>query len=148
LCGIPVRFLDTAGICRGQGVVESLGIERSYQAVAGADFSLVVLDGSGPLQENGEKNLARTRKQGKFLVVANKSDLPLLIDIPDALTVSARTGAGIAALRGSIISSITPDGRLEQEGGFITNLRHEQLLNESQQALMQARLAAERGIPH
>ena len=37
---------------------------------------------------------------------------------------------------------------LEQEGGFITSLRHEQLLKESGTALAQARAAAGAGIPH
>ena len=39
-------------------------------------------------------------------------------------------------------------GRLEQEGGFITSLRHEQLLEEARGALEQARTAAMQGIPH
>src|SRR5207248_7614373 len=42
--GMPVRFLDTAGIREGQSVVEKLGIERSYQAMADADLTLLVLD--------------------------------------------------------------------------------------------------------
>src|SRR5262249_11358909 len=48
--GIPVRFVDTAGIRHeGAGVVEKLGIERSYQAMADADLTLVVVDSSAPL---------------------------------------------------------------------------------------------------
>ena len=46
LGGIPVKLLDTAGIRLGQDVVESLGIERSYQAMADADLTLVVVDAS------------------------------------------------------------------------------------------------------
>ena len=42
--GIPVRLLDTAGIREGQDVVETLGIERSYRAMADADLTIVVLD--------------------------------------------------------------------------------------------------------
>ena len=37
--GIPVKFVDTAGIREGQDTVESLGIERSYQAMADADLT-------------------------------------------------------------------------------------------------------------
>jgi tRNA modification GTPase len=51
-------------------------------------------------------------------------------------------------LRRSIVDAIAPRGRLEQEGGFITNLRHEQLLKEAGEALEQARTAASLGIPH
>ena len=49
LNGIPVRFIDTAGIRAGEDRVEQLGIERSYQAMADADLTLVVLDASEPL---------------------------------------------------------------------------------------------------
>ena len=65
-----------------------------------------------------------------------------------ALPVSALTGQGIAELRRAILDTIAPRGRIEQEGGFITSLRHEQLLRESQEALDQARNATTLGIPH
>ncbi len=50
--GIPIRFMDTAGIRTGQDLVESLGIERSYQAMVDADVTLVVLDLSHTLHED------------------------------------------------------------------------------------------------
>jgi tRNA modification GTPase len=70
------------------------------------------------------------------------------IEVPGALPVSALTGAGIEQLRHAIMETIAPVGRLEQEGGFITSLRHEQLLRESGEALAQARTATNVGIPH
>src|SRR5882757_2593704 len=42
--GIPVKLVDTAGLREGQDAIESLGIERSYQAMADADLTLLVLD--------------------------------------------------------------------------------------------------------
>ena len=64
------------------------------------------------------------------------------------LPVSALTVEGLPALREAIIETLAPRGRLEQEGGFITSLRHAQLLQESCEALAQAQTAASRGIPH
>lgn len=148
LGGIPVKLLDTAGIRRGQNLVESLGIERSYQAMADADLTLVVVDASQSLGPEDDALIRRVREQGKALVAANKSDLSPRRDAPDALHVSALTGAGIDELRHAIIEMIAPLGRLEQEGGFITSLRHEQLLRESREALAQARAATSVGIPH
>jgi tRNA modification GTPase len=148
LGGIPVKFLDTAGIRRGQDVVESLGIERSYQAMADADLTLVVVDASQTLTHDDEALIRRAREDGKTLLVANKSDLAPQAAVPDALAVSALTGAGIEELQRAIVETIAPQGRLEQEGGFITSLRHEQLLRESGEALAQARTATSVGIPH
>ncbi len=92
--------------------------------------------------------IRRAREQGKCLVAGNKSDLARRGEVNDAHDVSALTGAGVADLRGEIINAIAPRGRLEQEGGFITSLRHEQLLKEAREALEQARNAAALGIPH
>jgi tRNA modification GTPase len=144
LDGIPVKFVDTAGIREGQDLVESLGIERSYQAMADADLTLVVVDVSAPLGE--EDRTLIERAQGKRLVAGNKCDLG--IASPDSLPVSALTGQGVDELRRTILDTLAPRGRIEQEGGFITSLRHEQLLRESREALDQARNATTLGIPH
>jgi tRNA modification GTPase len=141
--GIPVKFVDTAGIREGQDTVESLGIERSYQAMADADLTLVVIDASLPLEAADEALISHA--QGKMLVVANKCDLA---PAPRGLGVSALTGEGIPELRRAIVDAIAPRGQIEQEGGFITSLRHEQLLRESQEALQQALTANGLGIPH
>jgi tRNA modification GTPase len=144
LDGIPVKFVDTAGIRQGQDLVESLGIERSYQAMADADLTLVVVDISRALEP--EDRALIERAQGKRLVAGNKCDLGIVNR--EALPVSALTGEGIDGLRRAILDTLAPRGRIEQEGGFITSLRHEQLLRESQEALDQARRATEVGIPH
>ena len=142
--GIPVRLLDTAGIRESVERIESLGIERSYQAMADADLTLVVMDATG----DDTALLDRARTQGKYLAVANKCDLAPSVPVPEALRVSALTGEGIGELREAIIAALAPRGRLEQEGGFITSLRHEHLLRDSSEALAHARTAAELGIPH
>jgi tRNA modification GTPase len=110
-----------------------------------ADLTIVVLDASADVTPEDEALLTKAESQGKFLVVANKSDLA---SHPTALNVSALTGEGIDELRQAIIRAITPEGHMEQDGGLITSLRQEQLLRESCEALTQARTAAEIGIPH
>ena len=63
LDGIPVKFVDTAGIREGQNLVESLGIERSYQAMADADLTLVVVDTSQPpAPDDRDSDRARARQ--------------------------------------------------------------------------------------
>ncbi|MFM2125927.1 MAG: hypothetical protein RL328_2378 [Acidobacteriota bacterium] len=146
--GIPVRLLDTAGIREGQDVVESLGIERSYRAMADADLTIVVLDASGTMTVEDDALLAKAESQGRHLVVANKADQPLAEGYERALKVSALTGEGVDELRRAIVRTVAPQGQFEQDGGFITSLRQEQLLRESQEALSKARTAAELGLPH
>jgi tRNA modification GTPase len=143
--GIPVRFVDTAGIRAGQDLVETLGIERSYQAMADADLTLVVLDLSAALHPDDFVLMERAKKQGRWILVGNKADLPRAAEPPaGCIAVSAVTGEGIGLLR----DAIAPATSREQDSGFITSIRHEQLLRESMEALAQARKAAEFGIPH
>jgi tRNA modification GTPase len=143
--GIPVKFMDTAGIRSGQDLVETLGIERSYQAMADADVTLVVLDLAAPSHPDDLALMERAQNQGRWILVGNKADLPRVATTPgDLVAVSALTGEGIGQLR----DQIAPLASREQEAGFITSVRHEQLLRESREALAQARKAAELGIPH
>ena len=145
--GIPVKLYDTAGIRGGTELVESLGIERSYQAMADADLSLVVLDASAELTSEDEALMGRAPRH---LVVANKCDLggTGLLACPTAIPVSALTGQGIPELREAILAAVAPAGAFEQETGFITSLRHEQLLRESAAYLEKAAQAVEANIPH
>jgi tRNA modification GTPase len=143
--GIPIRFVDTAGIRAGQDLVENLGIERSYQAMADADVTLVVVDLSAPLGPDDHGLIAKAAEQGRHIVVGNKCDLPRSAQLDERhVAVSALTGEGIDELRHRIL----PTAGQEQESGFITSIRHEQLLREGLEALQQARKATEVGIPH
>ena len=148
LDGIPVKFVDTAGIRTAQDAIENLGIERSYRAMADADLTLVVVDLSTPLEAQDRELIRRAGERGKHLIAGNKSDLDRRADCDMALPVSALTGEGLPALKQRLVEAIAPEGRFEQEGGFITSLRHEQLLKESREALEQARGATMLGIPH
>jgi tRNA modification GTPase len=144
--GLPVKLLDTAGIRAGEDLVERLGIERSYQAIADADVVLVVIDASEPLTADDMALIDRVRGSGaRFLIVANKSDRPRVADLPqDSIPVSALTGEGIERLR----SAVVPETGHALEAGFITSVRHEALLRESLEALGNAGRAVEHGIPH
>jgi tRNA modification GTPase len=148
IAGIPVKLYDTAGIRESAGLVESLGIERSYQAMADSDLTLVVVDLSRPLNEEDTALIARAKAGGRHLVIGNKADLAPQADGSCAITVSALTGEGIPRLRESILEAIAPKGAFEQETGFITSLRHERLLRESAEYLEKAAAAVEAAIPH
>jgi tRNA modification GTPase len=147
LGGIPVKLCDTAGIRQTAERVESLGIERSYQAMADADLTLVVIDLAQPFTAEDESLIGRAG--GRALLVGNKSDLPRGAgEWPPLVSVSALSGEGIAGLREAILEAVAPKGACERETGFITSLRHEQLLRESAAYLEKACDAVRSATPH
>lgn len=147
--GVPVRLVDTAGIREGRDVVESLGIERSFQAMADADITLVVIDLSEPLMVDDEALLERVRNSGPNLVVGNKCDLVRQMkNIDGLIEVSARERVGIDLLRQRILAAVAPDGEFARQAGFITSLRHEQLLRECREHLLLAEEGLRLGHPH
>ena len=146
--GIPIRFIDTAGIRQGQDIVESLGIERSHQAIADADLVLAVVDASTPATDDDRAVIEKARAGGRLIVVGNKRDLGRVSDAPVDVEVSAATGEGVPELRDRIVQAVSPEDTASQEPGFITSIRHEQLLRESAEALEHARHAVQNWIPH
>lgn len=140
--GIPVRLMDTAGIRTSTDKIETLGIERSYSALADADLVLLVLDLSQPLSAEDDALLARVRESGTHLVVGNKCDLPCLAPLsPEFHAVSAKQGTGMAKLREAILAALAPEQGIPPQSGMITNARHAGLLRECANALERARAA-------
>lgn len=147
--GLPVKFVDTAGIRESRDVVEKQGIERSLQAMADADITLVVLDLSATLSEEDRQLLGKAKAQGLHVVVGNKRDLPRHVTTDEVMVeVSALTGEGMGNLRDRIVQVIAPGGMISPQAGFITSLRHASLLAEAREALLRAREAALVGLPH
>jgi tRNA modification GTPase len=147
--GLPVKFVDTAGIRESRDVVEKLGIERSLQAMADADITLVVLDLSTALSEEDHQLLEKATRQGLHVVVGNKRDLPRNVTTDVVMVeVSALTGEGMGDLRDRIVRVMAPGGIISPQAGFITSARHASLLEESREALLRAKEAALVGLPH
>lgn len=144
LNGIPVRLLDTAGIRETSDPVEQLGIARSYAAMADATVTLVVLDASSL---HSDADHLHAGASGACLKVANKCDLPGAFVPAGYKAVSALTGEGLEELRNAILVLLNPD-RDFLETGFITSLRHKNLLAEANRMLLKARSAVLDFIPH
>jgi tRNA modification GTPase len=151
LGGIPVKLIDTAGIRHSHDEAESIGIRKSFEALSEADLVLVVLDSAQPLVPDDNELLAACRSR-RAIAVANKADLGTAQSIPlhdyKVFRTSALTGEGIDRLRQEILSQISGYSGAEHETGFLTNVRHQRLVEESIASLDAARLAVERNIPH
>ena len=75
LGGIPLRFVDTAGVRVALDEVEKIGVERTYSAIADSDLRLMVVDFSVPWAEDDSRLLEKLRPLGSLLIALNKSDL-------------------------------------------------------------------------
>jgi tRNA modification GTPase len=151
LGGIPVKLVDTAGIRAAHDEAESLGIKKSYEALADADLVLVVLDASQPRTREDDA-LLHAAEQRPHIMVANKLDLaPRASRLGPAngfIGTSATTGEGVSELREQILKHVAGDSSAQQESGFLTNVRHEALVRESLAALAAAEQSTRQNVPH
>ena len=158
--GIPVRLVDTAGIRQALDEAESIGIRKSMEALADSDLVLIVLDASEEFT-NQDAELIAQAEQRPAIVVENKSDLrqpgTQLSKIPTSPKIrekwgtrvhtSALTGEGLTELRAEILKHVGGDTGV-QEAGFLTNVRHAGLINDSLSALGAAQTAVASKVPH
>ena len=154
--GIPIELVDTAGLREGMDEAETLGIEKSREALAEAQLVMLVVDANLPLSEEEEDLLASLRGR-RVLLVRNKCDLSredrfgekesdTVTDIR-AVCTSAMTGEGIDALRDVLLEMVRGAGD-GGETGMLTTLRHHEAVKGALAGLTKARGAAESGIPH
>ncbi len=106
--GIPFTILDTAGIRKTEDVVESIGVQKSVEAIHKADMVLAVFDATKKLEDEDLhiiEHIKNTNK--KTLAVLNKTDTPSLIcksDIPfdNVINISCKTRDGLEKLEDSL----------------------------------------------
>jgi tRNA modification GTPase len=103
--GWPVELSDTAGLRLAEGGIEQEGVTRAHDAAARADLRIWVFDGATEPAFPAESGLA-------WQMAINKCDLPPAWDwqsVPEALRVSARTGAGLTELCAAISAWLAPE---------------------------------------
>ena len=150
--GIPVKLIDTAGMRRALDEAESIGVRKSMEALADADLVLVVLDSSQPAAAEDSELLNQVNGRPAILV-QNKSDITSAqFAVPTSRLASVRTsaitGQGIPELRNEILRHVGGDSGAQAEAGFLTNIRHKNLVRESIAALVAAQAAVNNQVPH
>jgi tRNA modification GTPase len=146
--GLPVVFIDTAGLREARDEIEQEGIRRSRESLARAEFILHVLDASEPLTSADENYFAEFAAK-KRILVRNKIDLPVKLEFRVTCHVSRVTspvvdvcclsGQGIEALKDAI-KELVWSGEIKAEMlQVMINSRHQDALN-------RARAAAQRTI--
>ncbi|HEX3855790.1 MAG TPA: tRNA uridine-5-carboxymethylaminomethyl(34) synthesis GTPase MnmE [Verrucomicrobiae bacterium] len=141
--GLPVVFIDTAGLREGRDEIEVEGIRRSRETLEKAELILHVLDASEPLTSADEIYLAEFSGK-KRIFVLNKIDLPKKLELPEhvthpssLVTASCLNGQGMEALKDAI-KNLVWAGKIES--GMLQvmiNSRHQEALNRARTATIQ-----------
>jgi len=125
LRGLPVTFLDTAGLRETEDAVEAIGVARARERAVAADLRVFLLE--KPDERPGLDPAAGD------VVVVGKSDLRTT----EGFAISGKTGAGI----GELISKITETlSNRAQGAGLAIRERHRQALHTAIRALELSRI--------
>jgi tRNA modification GTPase len=143
--GLPVVFIDTAGLRESGDELEIEGIRRSRETLEKAEFILHVLDASEPLTD-ADKNYLAEFADKKRILVRNKVDLPQRLQLIDSrftihdsrvIDVCCLSGKGIESLKDAIKALIW-SGEIKTEMlQVMINSRHQDALNRARTSTMQ-----------
>lgn len=154
--GIPLKFIDTAGIRSGDiDELESEGVNRSRKIIENADLVLFVIDGSEAL--TGEDDIAHEEIGGrKFIVTVNKIDLGT-VDRGDryegsegwsgCVPVSAKLREGMEELEKSIYRAIMEEDGPSSVDVLVGNLRQKEMLEKARGFMEAAIRGLSEGLP-
>ncbi len=147
--GVPLHIIDTAGLRESSDEVERIGIARAWQEIAGADAVLFLHDltrlgAPEYLAADADiaSDLALKLPDGVPIIdVWNKQDASQHLPPPaaaghEAVQLSARTGAGLDALRRRLLQ--VAGWQSAAEGGYIARARHIAALRAVDAHLMEA----------
>jgi tRNA modification GTPase len=152
LDGVPLCFVDTAGVRTTRDPVESIGVTKTFEALAETDLALIVLDGSRPLDENDQKVLEKASSV-PHLIVINKADLDQVVDAgllngATRVSVSAKTGVGFEEFLNSLKAFILSRKTDLSDDLVLTNARQCEAVTNAVVALSEADNALGNSVPH
>lgn len=132
--GVPLNIVDTAGLRTTTDEIERLGIERTWRELGRADVVVMIVDAVSGLLPEDREILDRFPESASRILVWNKIDLagraPGRRDgRPPEAFVSAKTGAGIDALRSTLLEVAGWDD--SGESLFVARERHLRALVEA-----------------
>jgi tRNA modification GTPase len=130
--GLPVVFIDTAGLREPEDVIEREGVRRSRDTLAKAELILHVFDASEPLSPADETHLKEFAGR-KRIIVRNKSDLTSALQLPDLglpiVELSCLTGNGLEAVKDAIKKMVWAGEIHSEMLQVMINSRHQEALN-------------------
>ncbi len=145
--GLPFVLTDTAGVRKPKNEIETIGIQRTKNAIKYSDIVLFVVDRSRKLSVLDYK-ISTEIKHKKVVLVINKTDLKnkintqsILPSLPKgtiSVEISALFNKGIDSLK-KCISSFIFAGKISlDEPLIITNLRHKNAVEKTLKSVKQS----------
>jgi len=142
--GVPLHVIDTAGLREGVDEVEKIGIARAWGQIENADAVLFLHDltrAGLPDYDTADADIAtalKSRLPDSVAVVDvwNKADAAHALQERNGLTLSARTGEGLQALRQQLLQQA--GWQQASEGLFMARERHVQALHRVREHLEMA----------
>jgi tRNA modification GTPase len=147
--GVPIHIVDTAGLRESSDEVEIIGIQRAWEEIARADVVIhlrdAVQNSSGINSIANDADLMpaialKLPQNTPTLQVWNKIDLAATNATnhhPNDLYISAKTGAGLDALRKKLLE-LAGWQSASSEGSLIARERHVQAMRAVQAHLLEA----------
>ncbi len=155
--GTPFRFIDTAGIRQADDSLESIGIERTFQAIDQAAIIFYMVDASrsdfaSVKAEVEEFKVSTDLTDKQLLIIANKIDE--LKTLPehykdwhdmDIIFISAKRQVNIGDIENRLVEYIQQHHI--QDVSLLTNERHYALLSDMRTAIGRIRQGLADEIP-
>jgi len=137
--GLPIEFIDTAGIRETSNEIEAEGVRRALQAQQQADLVILVVDDSDTDDAKADlilESLTENQPESPAtLLVRNKIDLThrMASASEDIVCVSAKSGKGLGSLKEKVKQ--IAGFRQVDDSQFLARQRHVDALNRAEQFL-------------
>lgn len=156
--GIGFRFIDTAGIRETKDVVESIGIQKTFEKIEQAQVVLFLVDSSKlsvdslALLKNETEQIINKYPLKTVVVIANKADLLSLeqkntiqATIDNIHFLSAKHKEGIDELKNTLLSFVNT-GALRNNETIVTNTRHYDSLLKALEEIQKVKWGLDSGL--
>lgn len=159
--GIGFRFIDTAGIRDTKDVVESIGIQKTFEKIEQAQVVIYLFE-SSKFQVSGSQYIIEIEKiKNKYplkqlIVVVNKIDLISELEVNQIrkqleelnvklATISAKEKSGIDTLKEELLSLVNT-GALRNNETIVTNTRHYDSLLKALEEIQKVKWGLDAGL--
>ena len=158
--GVTFRFIDTAGIRQTSDVIESMGIERTYQKIEQASIVIWMIDLTTSIEKIEllaslinpklqDKNLIILFNKADLLTVEKQEDFNSILPELEAkrLFISAKQHQNTNQLQKLLVNTAAIPS-IGEDDVIVTNMRHYEALKKALEAILRVKDGLEINITH